>query len=56
MLGKLRLIDVSVLLEHDVISEPMPVKIHYIRHDGEGLQEMQEFFGVKPDELVYFSG
>jgi kynurenine formamidase len=51
-----RLIDLSVPLEHDAVSEPMPAKIHYIRHDGEGLQQMQQFFGVKTDDLVYSSG
>lgn len=56
MFGNVRLIDLSVSLEHEAASEPMPARIHYVRHDGEGLQQMQQFFGVKPDDLVYSSG
>jgi kynurenine formamidase len=56
MFGNLRLIDLSVPLEHDAVSEPLPARIHYVRHDGEGLQQMQQSFGVKPDDLVYSNG
>jgi hypothetical protein len=38
MFDNVRLIDLSVPLEHDAVSEPMPAKVHYVRHDGEGLQ------------------
>lgn len=51
-----RIIDLSVPLEHDSPSEPMPAKIHYVRHDGEGLQQMQQFFGVQPEHLVWSHG
>jgi kynurenine formamidase len=54
--GKVRLIDLSVPLEHEAISEPLPAKIHYVRHDGEGLQQMQQFLGVKAGDLVYSNG
>lgn len=56
MLGKFRFIDLSVPLEHQAISEPVPPQIRYARHDGEGLQQMQHFFGVRPEDLVYSSG
>jgi kynurenine formamidase len=56
MIGKFRLIDLSVPLEHQAPSEPLPARIHYVRHGGEGLQQMRHFFGVKPQDLVYSSG
>jgi kynurenine formamidase len=55
-LGRFRLIDLSVPLEHQVVSEPLPADIHYVRHDGDGLRQMQQFFGVKPEDLVYSQG
>lgn len=55
-LGNSRLIDLSVPLEHQAVSEPLPGKIHYVDHDGEGLQQMQQFFGVSPADLVYSEG
>lgn len=54
--GKFRLIDLSVPLEHLSVSEPLPARIHYVRHDGEGLQQMQQFFGVASEDLVYSNG
>ena len=51
-----RLVDLSVPLEHLAASEPLPAKIQYIRHDGEGLAQMQQFFGVTPADLVYSKG
>jgi kynurenine formamidase len=56
MFDNFRLIDLSVPLEHEATSEPFPARIHYVRHDGEGLQQMQQFFGVKADDLVYSDG
>jgi kynurenine formamidase len=56
MLGNMRLIDLSVPLEHLAPSEPMPARIHYVRHDSEGLEQMQRFFGVSPKDLVYSGG
>jgi kynurenine formamidase len=56
MLGKFRLIDLSVPLEHASASEPMPAAIRYARHHGEGLQQMRHFLGVKPEDLVYSNG
>lgn len=56
MFDKVKLIDLSVSLEHDAVSEPMRPSIQYIRHDREGLAQMQQFFGVKPEDLVYSNG
>ena len=56
MLNNVRLIDLSVPLEHEAVSEPMPARIHYVRHDAEGLEQMQKFFGVTPHDLVYSGG
>jgi kynurenine formamidase len=56
MIGKMRLIDLSVPLEHNAVSEPLPAQIHYVRHDGEGLEQMRQFFGVRPDDLVWSGG
>ena len=53
MPGKFRLIDLSVPLEHQAVSEPLPAQIRYARHEGEGLQYMQQFFGVHREDLVY---
>lgn len=55
-LGRLQIIDLSVPLENNAVSEPMPAKIHYIDHAGEGLKQMQQFFGVTADDLVYSNG
>lgn len=51
-----RLIDLSVPLEHQATSEPLPAQIRYVRHEGEGLRQMQHFFGVRPEDLVYSNG
>jgi kynurenine formamidase len=56
MFGKMRLIDLSVPLEDNAASEPMPAQIHYVRHDGEGLAQMQRYFGVRPEDLVWSGG
>jgi kynurenine formamidase len=56
VLDKLRIIDLSVPLSHNAVSEPMPAQIHYDRHDGEGLKQMEQFFGVRPEDLVWSSG
>lgn len=56
MIGKHRLIDLSVSLEHNAVSEPMPAQIRYINHNGEGVRQMQQFFGVKPEDLAWSNG
>lgn len=54
--NRVRMIDLSVALENNSVSEPMPASIQYITHDREGLAQMQQFFGVKPEDLVYSDG
>lgn len=56
MVGPFRLIDLSVPLEHAAVSEPIPAQIRYISHEGEGLAQMQQFFGVRREDLVYSHG
>jgi kynurenine formamidase len=56
MLPGYRLIDLSVPLEHRAASEPLPAQIRYLRHDGEGLKQMQQFLGVRPTDLVWSNG
>ncbi|MEC7556488.1 MAG: cyclase family protein [Planctomycetota bacterium] len=55
-LGRMKLIDLSVPLEDGAVSEPMPASIHYVTHADEGLAQMQQFFGIAPDDLVYSNG
>src|SRR5712691_8702526 len=56
MLPGLRLIDLSVPLEHAAVSEPQPPAIRYVTHEGEGLAQMRQFFGIAPEDLVYSNG
>jgi kynurenine formamidase len=56
MFAKTRLIDLSVSLQHDAVSEPLPAQIHYVRHGDEGLAQMQRFFGIRPEDLVWSGG
>jgi kynurenine formamidase len=56
MLGKFRLIDLSVPLEHGSASEPVPATIRYAGHDGEGLRQVRHAFEVRPEDLVYSNG
>lgn len=56
MFDRCQIIDLSVALEHQAASEPLPASIHYIDHAGEGLAQMRQFFGVRPEDLVYSQG
>jgi len=56
MLPPLRLIDLSVPLEDQSTSEPLPARIRYIDHAGEGRAQIQQFLGIKPEDLVYSGG
>jgi kynurenine formamidase len=51
-----RLIDLSVPLENEAVSEPLPGTIHYVDHQTEGRAQMEQFFGVTPDDLVWSNG
>lgn len=55
-LDKLRIVDLSVPLESEAPSEPLPPKIRYLTHEREGLEQMQAFFGIKPEDLCYSGG
>jgi len=56
MIGPHRLIDLSVPLEHRAVSEPMPADIEYVTHDGLGLAQLREAFGIRVEDLVYSNG
>jgi kynurenine formamidase len=55
-LSEVRLIDLSVSLEHDAAGELGKPKIEYVTHEAGGLQGMMEVFGAKPEHLVYSKG
>src|SRR5689334_24814338 len=52
----MRLIDLSVPLQHESPSEPLPARIHYVTHEAEGLAQMKQFFGVREEDLVWSGG
>ncbi len=54
--ASMRIVDLSVPLEHQSANEPLPAEIRYFDHAGEGLAQMQQFFGVSPRDLVYSDG
>ncbi len=56
MFERVRLIDLSVPLEDGAVSEPLPPQVRYVRHEDEGLRQMQQFLGVRPEDLVYSGG
>jgi kynurenine formamidase len=56
MFETVRIIDLSVPLSHQAASEPMPADIHYVTHAGEGRQQIQQFLGVKPQDLLWSDG
>jgi kynurenine formamidase len=56
MFGKIRLIDLSVPLENEAAHEPVPPLISYATHDALGLQQMQQYLGVRPEDLSWSGG
>jgi kynurenine formamidase len=56
LFGKVRIIDLSVPLEDAAAHEPLPARVAYVTHEGQGLQQMRQFFGVRPEDLVYSNG
>jgi kynurenine formamidase len=46
-----RMLDLSTGIEHQAVHEPWKPSIRPIRHDVEGLQWMQDAFGVQPEDL-----
>jgi kynurenine formamidase len=56
MFDTLRLIDLSVPLEDSAVSEPLPPRLRYVTHEAEGLAQMRQFLGVRPEDLVLSGG
>jgi len=54
-IGSLRMIDLSVAIEHDAPGELMPPKIEYLDHAAGGRAAMA-VFGCQPEDLVYSNG
>ena len=52
----MKLIDLSVTIEHDAVTELVPPKIEFRAHDGAGLDIFRNAFGVTPEDLVYSGG
>jgi hypothetical protein len=55
-LGQLRLIDLSVSIEHDAAGEMFKPRIEYVTHAAGGLKGMMDTFGAKPEDFVYSNG
>jgi kynurenine formamidase len=55
-LGQVRLIDLSVALEHDAPGERTRPRIEYVTHDAGGLKGMMDTFGARPEHFVYSNG
>jgi len=55
-LGQLRLIDLSVSIEHDAAGEMIKPRIEYVTHAGGGLKGMMDTFGAMPEDFVYSNG
>jgi len=54
-LGAVRLIDLSVAIEHDAAGELTPPKIEYVDHTA-GAGQTTKAFGCQPGDLVYSRG
>jgi kynurenine formamidase len=52
----MRLVDLSVPIEHAAPFEAFPVEIEYRPHDGFALDLFKSQFGVSEDDLVYSGG
>ena len=52
----MRLVDLSVPIEHEAPFEAFPVEIEYRPHDGFGLELFKSQFGVGEEDLVYSGG
>jgi len=55
-LGQVRIIDLSVSLEHDAAGEMTKPQIAYVTHEAGGLTGMMNTFGAEPEDLVYSGG
>ena len=52
----MRLVDLSVSIEHHAPFETFPVEIDFRAHDGAGLEFFKRTFGVTESDLVYSDG
>lgn len=55
-LGQLRLIDLSVALEHNAAGERTKPQIEYVTHEAGGLTGMMTTFGATAKDFVYSNG
>jgi kynurenine formamidase len=55
-LNQLRLIDLSVPIEHEAAGELTKPRIEYVTHEAGGLEGMMTIFGVRPEHLLYSGG
>jgi kynurenine formamidase len=51
-----RLVDLSVTIEHGAVTEIVPPSIEFRSHEGAGLEFFKQAFGVKEEDLVYSGG
>lgn len=51
-----RMIDLSTGIEHDAVHEPWRPSIRRLRHEVEGLEWMENAFGVKGEQLTQSNG
>ena len=55
-LGDVRMIDLSVAIEHEAPGELETPRVEYITHQGAGLETMRRVFGCEASDLVYSNG
>src|SRR5258708_30259413 len=54
-LSRLRLIDLSVAVDHNAPGEMTPPKLQYLDHAA-GCQTIANIFGCRPEDLIYSKG
>ena len=54
--GDVRMIDLSVAIEHEAPGELETPRVEYITHEGAGLETMRRVFGCEAGDLVYSNG
>lgn len=56
LFGNVRLLDLSVPVKNGAAYEPLPPRVTYQAHDGEGLAMMEHAFGIRRQDLVWSDG
>lgn len=51
-----KIVDLSVGIIPEAVHEPWKPSVHYLTHDGEGLEWMQSMFKAAPEDLVWSGG